>query len=165
MSLTIKNGWQQSVNSYFFIYPLLQTFLRIRRHKQHNRCPRGIHSLVRNPSLTLQSSEVGGYMLITVGEADQTGLTTGGCSGKYAAEERGTDRWDCVTREFQFPESIIVSNNIYCRKSHKFQMSIYCLGLSHKPHSWSTPHFTHCCHLVESWYFQWVQYLKHKFLI
>lgn len=26
-------------------------------------------------------------MLITVGEADQTGLTMGGCSGKYAAEE------------------------------------------------------------------------------
>lgn len=49
----------------------------------------GIHSLVRNPSLTLQSHEVGGYILITVSEADQIGLTMGGCGAKYAAEERG----------------------------------------------------------------------------
>lgn len=50
----------------------------------------GEFSLVRNPSLTLQGTEVGGYVLITVSVAgDQIGLSVGGCSAKYAVEERG----------------------------------------------------------------------------
>lgn len=40
--------------------------------------------------MTLQGSEVGGYVLITVSVAgDQIGLSVRGCSAKYAVEERG----------------------------------------------------------------------------
>lgn len=87
-----------------FIYPLLQTSVRIRRHKWHNPCPSGIYSLVRNPSLTLQSNKVGGCVLITVKccKRSKMGLTRVAAVVNMLQKIEGTKRLDCKSKNFSF---------------------------------------------------------------